>query len=104
MATFAVIETGSKQYRVVPGQKVKIEKLETKVGDELSFDKVLLVADGEDVKVGAPYVDGAKVAGKVLRQGRAKKVIVFKYHSKTRYRKKKGHRQHFTEVEITSIK
>lgn len=101
---FAVIETGGKQYRVAPGQKVKIEKLETKAGDELSFDKVLLVADGEDVKVGVPYVDGAKVAGKVLRQGRAKKVIVFKYHSKTRYRKKKGHRQQFTEVEITNVK
>lgn len=101
---FAVIETGGKQYKVAPGEKVKIEKIESQGGENLAFDKVLLVADGEDVKVGAPYVEGAKVEGKVVRQGRNKKVIVFKYHSKTRYRKKKGHRQHFTEVEITGIK
>ena len=101
---FAIIETGGKQYKVSPGQKLKVEKLETKAGDDLSFDKVLLVADGENVKVGAPYVDGAKVEGKILKQGHHKTVIVFKYHSKTRYRKKKGHRQLFTEVEITNIK
>ena len=102
--SFAVIETGSKQYKVTPGQKLKIEKLEIKPGDAVSFDKVLLIANGDDVKVGAPYVTGAKVDGKVLRQGHARTVIVFKYHSKTRYRKKKGHRQLFTEVEIASIK
>lgn len=101
---FAVIETGGKQYRVAPGQKVKIEKLEANDGDVLSFDKILLIADGENVKVGAPYVAGAKVSAKILKQGRSKKIIVFKYHSKTRERKKKGHRQHFTEVEITEIK
>jgi len=70
----------------------------------LVLDKVLLVAEGDDVKVGTPYIEGAKVETKVLRQGRGKKEIVFKYHSKTRYRKKKGHRQHFTELEILSIK
>lgn len=101
---FAVIETGGKQYKVAPGQKLKIEKLETNSGESFSFDKVLLVSDGENVKVGAPYVDGAKVEGKVVKQGHNKTVIVFKYHSKTRYRKKKGHRQLFTEVEITGIK
>lgn len=101
---FAVIETGGKQYKVAPGQKLKIEKLEPKVGDSLSFDKVLLVADGENVKIGAPYVDGVKVEGKVIRQGHARTVIVFKYSSKTRFRKKKGHRQKFTEVEIVGIK
>ncbi len=101
---FAVIETGGKQYKVAPGQKLKIEKLESKIGDSLAFDKVLLVADGETVKIGAPYVDGAKVEGKVVRQGHNKTVIVFKYHSKTRYRKKKGHRQLFTEIEVTDIK
>lgn len=101
---FAIIETGGKQYKVTPGQKLKIEKLESKAGDSLAFDKVLLVADGENVKIGAPYVDGAKVEGKVVKQGHNKTVIVFKYHSKTRYRKKKGHRQLFTEVEITGIK
>ena len=101
---FAVIETGGKQYRVAPGQKLKIEKLESPAGDSLAFDKVLLVADGENVKIGAPYVADAKVEAKVVQQGHAKTVIVFKYSSKTRYRKKKGHRQKFTEVEITGIK
>ncbi len=86
-----------------PGQKIKIEKLSAKEGDNFIFDKVLLSVDGENVKIGAPYVEGAKVEGKILRQARDKKKIVFKYHSKTRYRKKKGHRQHFTEVLISSL-
>lgn len=102
--TFAIIETGGKQYKVQPGQKLKIEKLEQKSGDNFSFDKILLVADDENVKVGTPYVEGARVEAKVLRQDKHKTVIVFKYHSKTRYRKKKGHRQQFTEVQITGIK
>ncbi len=101
---FAVIETGGKQYKVSAGQKLKVEKLEVEQGAALTFDKVLLVADGEDVKVGVPYVEGAKVETKVLSQGRHDKKIVFKYHSKTRYKKKKGHRQHYTELEIVSIK
>lgn len=101
---FAIIETGGKQYRVAPGQKLKVEKLEAKDGDSLVFDKVLLVADGENVKIGTPLVNGAKVEARLVKQGRSKKVIVFKYHSKTRYRKKKGHRQNFTEVEVTAIK
>jgi large subunit ribosomal protein L21 len=100
---FAIIETGGKQYKVSPRQKVKIEKLNAETGANFIFDKVLLVADGEDVKIGAPYVSGAKVEAKILKQGRDKKKIVFKYHSKTRYRKKKGHRQHFTEVEIVKV-
>ncbi len=101
---FAVIETGGKQYKVAPGQKLKIEKLETPAGDALVFDKVLLVADADNVKVGAPYVSGASVEAKVARQGHNKTVIVFKYSSKSRYRKRKGHRQKFTEVEIVGIK
>ena len=101
---FAVIETGGKQYKVAQGQKLKIEKLEAEAGAAVSFDKVLLKGEGEQIAVGAPYVAGSKVEAKVVAQGRADKVIVFKYHSKTRYRKKKGHRQSFTEVEITSIK
>jgi|SRR3989344_942537 len=100
---FAVIETGGKQYRVSPGQKVKIEKLEIKEGESLVFDKVLLKADGESVTIGAPYISGAKVEAKVVRQARNKKVIIFKYHSKTRQRKKRGHRQYFTEVEVTKV-
>ena len=101
---FAVIETGGKQYVVAPGQKLKIEKLEAEVNGNVVFDKVLMTTDGENVKVGAPYVSGAQVDAKVITQNRHRKLIVFKYHSKTRQRKKKGHRQYFTEVEITSIK
>ncbi len=99
---FAVIETGGKQYTVEPGKKIKIEKVAVE-NDSLVFDKVLLKSDGENITVGAPHIPGAQVSAKVIKQGRNKKIIVFKYHSKTRYRKKKGHRQHFTEVEIVSI-
>ncbi len=101
--SFAIIRTGGKQYRVSPGQKLKIEKIDAKAGAAISFEDVLLVADGEDVKIGTPTVKGAKVNAKILVQGRDKKKIVFKYHPKSRYRKKKGHRQPFTEVEITQI-
>jgi len=100
---FAVIETGGKQYKVSPGDKIKVEKLDAEAGKDFVFDKVLLVNDDKDVKIGEPTVAGAKVQAKVLREDRNKKVIVFKYHSKTRYRKKKGHRQPFTEVEIVKI-
>ena len=100
---FSVIETGGKQYKVVAGQKLKVEKLAVENGN-IVFDKVLLNVDGENVSVGTPYINGAKVEARVVRQARDKKKIVFRYHSKVRYRKKKGHRQHFTEVEISSIK
>jgi len=100
---FSVIETGGKQYKVVAGQKLKVEKLAVENGN-IVFDKVLLNVDGENVSVGTPYINGAKVEARVVRQARDKKKIVFRYHSKVRYRKKKGHRQHFTEVEIFSIK
>ncbi len=103
MANFAVIQTGGKQYRVEPGMKLKVEKLSMNEGDVVTFDKVLLGVNGDAVKVGAPYLDGAKVLAKVLREGRARKVTIFKYHSKTRHRRRKGHRQGFTEVEITKI-
>ncbi len=103
MRKFAVIETGGKQYRVSPGQKIKIEKLNAAEGGNFVFDKVLLMVDGEKVEIGTPYISGAKVEAKVLKQGRDKKKIVFRYHSKTRYRKKKGHKQPHTEVEITNI-
>ncbi|HEY4475715.1 MAG TPA: 50S ribosomal protein L21 [Candidatus Paceibacterota bacterium] len=101
---FAVIETGGKQYKIAMGEKIRVEKLAGENGASVFFDKVLLLVNGEEIKIGAPYVAGAKVEAKVLKQDRADKKIVFKYHSKTRYRKKKGHRQHFTEVQITSIK
>jgi large subunit ribosomal protein L21 len=99
----AVIKTGGKQYLVSPGQKIKIEKLETEEGKEVSFDKVLLLEKSKKVEIGAPYVDGANVVAKVLKQGRGDKVIAFKFKAKKRYHKKKGHRQLFTEVEIKSI-
>lgn len=101
---FAVIKTGGKQYRVQSGDKVKVEKLEGKAGDAVSFDQVLLSVDGEAMKLGTPTVSGASVSGKIVEQGRHDKVIVFKYKNKTRRRTKNTHRQPFTEVEITGIK
>lgn len=99
----AVIKTGGKQYIVAPGQKIKIEKIEKKEGSEITFDEVLLLEKGKKVEIGTPFVKNAKVIGKILSQGKAKKLIVFKYKAKTRYKKKRGHRQPFTEVEIKSI-
>ena len=103
MVKFSVIETGGKQYRVSAGQKVKVEKLNAEAGGSFVFNKVLLAADGDAVTIGTPYISGAKVETKIVRQARDRKKIVFKYHSKTRRRKKKGHRQHFTEVEIVRV-
>lgn len=100
---FAVIKTGGKQYLVEPGKKLKIEKLEAEEGKNIIFDQVLLLSDNNNLSVGTPVIKGAKVTGKVLKQGRAKKVVVLKYKPKKRYKVKKGHRQHFTEVEITKI-
>ena len=100
---FAVIKTGGKQYVVEPGKKLKIEKLDAPEGERILFEEVLLVANGREVVIGAPLVAGATVEAKVLKQARARKVIVFRYHNKTRYRKKKGHRQNYTEVEIEKI-
>lgn len=100
---FSIIQTGGKQYKVSSGQKIKIEKLNAKEGDNFIFDKVLLSVDGESVKIGMPYVEGEKIEGKILKQARDKKKIVFKYHSKARYRKKKGHRQNYTEVQIGKL-
>jgi large subunit ribosomal protein L21 len=100
---FAVIKTGGKQYLVSPGQKIKIEKVNKKEGSEISFPEVLLLQKGKMIEIGSPSIKGAKVTGKVLRHGKAKKVIVFKYKPKTRYKKKAGHRQPYTEIEITKI-
>ena len=89
----AIIKTGGKQYLVSPGQKIKIEKIGKKEGEEITFDEVLLVEKGRQIEIGTPLVKGAKVIGKVISQGKNKKVIVFKYKPKTRYKVKKGHRQ-----------
>lgn len=100
---FAIIRTGGKQYKVAPGTTVKIEKLPENEGEEVVFDDVLLVSDGDNVQVGAPTVAGATVHGKVVEQGKRKKQVVFKMKPKKRYRVKKGHRQPYTEVEVEKI-
>lgn len=99
---YAIIETGGKQYVVEAGDKIKVEKLDVKEGGKVTFDKVLFVS-GDEPKVGAPFVDGAKVEAKVLAQGKNKKVVVYKYKSKKNERKKNGHRQPYTLVEISGI-
>ena len=96
---FAVIETGGKQVKVAVGETIYVEKLDLNEGDEVVFDKVLFV-DGDSAKVGAPYIEGAKVTGKVLKQGKEAKVLVFKYKSKANYRRLQGHRQPYTKVSI----
>ena len=100
---FAVILTGGKQYKVSEGDKVKIEKIEAEDSSTFVFDKVLMVEKDGVVKLGKPYLEGAKVEGEILREGRHKKIIVFKFKAKKRYRKKAGHRQPFTEVQIVKI-
>jgi len=99
----AIIETGGKQYKVRVGDKIKVEKLNAEEGSNFIFDKVLLKTKDDTVLIGTPYLENEKVEAKVLKHGRERKKIVFKYHSKTRYRKKKGHRQPYTLVEITNI-
>ncbi|MCP4406318.1 MAG: 50S ribosomal protein L21 [Gammaproteobacteria bacterium] len=100
---FAVIATGGKQYRVAPGDVIRVEKLNIDEGDNVDFANVLMVNDGENTTVGTPYVDGGKVSGKVRSQGRAKKIEIIKFRRRKNYRKKLGHRQAYTEVEITTI-
>ena len=100
---YAIIRTGGKQYKVSEGDTIFVEKLDAEIGAVVSFD-VLMLCDGDTVQVGTPIVDGAKCEAKVVDHGKAKKVIVFKYKPKKNIRKKQGHRQPFTRVEITSIK
>lgn len=101
--TYAIVETGGKQYRVQPGETVRIEKLGVNEGETVVLDKVLVVNQDGKLTVGAPYVEGAKVTATVKAQGKAPKIIVFKYHAKTNYRRKTGHRQPFTAVTIEKI-
>lgn len=100
---YAVIETGGKQYRVQNGDELFIEKLAVEEGEKVTFDKVLLISNDGKLEVGKPYVENAKVEASVVKNGKAKKVIVFKYKAKKNYRKKKGHRQPYTKVKIDSI-
>ncbi len=101
---FAVIETGGKQYKVEKGTTLEIERLPEETGKTVNFEQVLLTSDGKSTKVGAPFIEGAKVTGKILDQTRAEKIIVIKKKPKKRYQLKQGHRQEITVVEITEIK
>ena len=100
---FAVIETGGKQYRVNEGDVIFVEKLDVNEGDTIVFDRVLAVSIGQSFEVGAPIVEGAKVTAKVLKNGKAKKIYVMKYKAKKNEKKKLGHRQPYTKVEIVSV-
>ncbi|MFG6160662.1 50S ribosomal protein L21 [Halomonas sp. 1390] len=100
---YAVIKSGGKQYRVQEGQTLKLEKLEVPTGDTIEFDEVLLVGNDEDVKIGAPLVEGAKVAAEIVSHGRGDKVTILKFRRRKHSMKRQGHRQWFTEVKITGI-
>lgn len=100
---YAVIKSGGKQYRVKEGEVIKLEKLELETGASVDFSEVLLVANGDDVKVGAPLVEGAKVTAEVVGHGRGDKVTIIKFRRRKHHMKRQGHRQWFTEVKITSI-
>jgi large subunit ribosomal protein L21 len=100
---YAIIKTGGKQYRVQAGLKLKIEQIPADVGSELVIDQVLMIADGENISLGKPLLSGASVAAKVLEQGRHDKVRIFKMRRRKHYQKHQGHRQNYTEIEITGI-
>ncbi len=100
---FAIIKTGGKQYKVSSGAKIKVEKLDGAEGDVIKLAEVMLLAGDGAPKIGMPFVSGHAVEAKIVRQARDRKKLIFKYHSKTRHRRHKGHRQHFTELEITKI-
>lgn len=99
----AIIKSGGKQYLVSPGQKIEVEKIEKKEGEEVVFDEVLLVKKNDEVKIGKPKLEGIRVIGKILKQKRGKKIIVLKHKPRKRYKVKKGHRQFLTEIEILKI-
>ncbi|MCX2979388.1 50S ribosomal protein L21 [Halieaceae bacterium IMCC14734] len=100
---YAVIESGGKQHRVIEGETLKLEKIEAATGDNIDFDKVLLVGEGEDIRIGKPLVEGGKVTAEVVAHGRHKKVTIIKFNRRKHYRKQAGHRQWYTEVRITGI-
>lgn len=100
---YAVIQTGGKQYRVAQGSTLKVEKIDAAEGDSVELGNVLMVADGDNVKVGAPYLDGSKVTATVKAHGRGKKVMIVKFRRRKHHMKRQGHRQAFTEIEVTGI-
>jgi len=101
---YAVVNSGGKQYKVQQGEVLRVEKLSGDVGSSVTFDRVLMFSDGENVSIGQPLLDGVSVEGHIVEQGKAKKIIVFKYKRRKRFRRKKGHRQEFTAIQIDSIK
>jgi len=100
---YAIVETGGKQHKVSPGQVINVEKMPGDPGDAVQLDRVLLVADGDNCSVGKPILEGAKVKATIVEHGKHKKIIVFKYKNKTRYRRKRGHRQQYTRLSIEDI-
>ena len=100
---YAVFKTGGKQYRAATGDVIKVEKIEAEKGATVELDQVLMVGEGEDVKVGAPYLDGGKVTAKIVDHGRRDKIKVIKFKRRKNHRKQMGHRQYFTQIEITGI-
>lgn len=100
---YAVIQTGGKQYRVAEGDRLRVEKIASDTGQDIELDRVLLVADGENVRVGAPFIDGGKVTATVESHGRAKKVKIIKFRRRKHHMKRQGHRQWFTQLRITGI-
>lgn len=100
---YAIIQTGGKQYRVAPGDILRVERLPGERGDEVILDRVLLITDGEEVKIGQPLVENATVRGQIVRQGQAKKILVFKKKRRKNYRRKQGHRQLYTALQIQEI-
>lgn len=101
---YAIVDSGGKQYKVEEGDILKVEKLSGEVGDKISFDKILMFSDGKEVNIGTPLLEDVMVNGHIVEQGKTKKIIVFKYKRRKRYRRKQGHRQQFTAVKIDSIK
>jgi len=100
---YAIVRTGGKQYQVAQGERLRVEKLPGNVGDSIDLDEVLMLVDGENITVGQPLVEGAKISAKIVEQGKDKKVLVYKKKRRKGYEVKKGHRQFFTALEITSI-
>jgi large subunit ribosomal protein L21 len=100
---YAVIFSGGKQYRVIEGQTLKLEKLDVEVGSSVDFDQILMIGNGDDIKIGKPYLKGGKVSAEVIGQGRRDKIHIIKFRRRKHHQKQMGHRQYFTEVKITGI-
>jgi len=100
---YAVIKSGGKQHRVEPGEVLRVEKLDLAEGDKIEFDEVMMVGDGDDIQIGAPYVEGGTVSAEVLAHGRGDKITVIKMRRRKHYRRQAGHRQHYTEIKILDI-